>query len=169
MRLSQTSREKRDLERAKLEERYAGKLAVIKSQILRAENKVEVQEAQYSQKKLETAMSIGGTLLGALFGRRTRRRASTAVSRMSRAAKERGDIGRAEEELELKRQKLADIEAELKEKLDALRDPVDPASFELDHMPQRPRKSDIAVSSLRLVWLPFKVGRSGIAEPAYDS
>jgi hypothetical protein len=48
----------------------------------------------------------------------------------------------------------------------ALRDSVDPDALEIQEKPVRPRKSDIQVSRLSLVWRPYLVGSDGIASPA---
>ena len=86
---------------------------------------------------------------------------------VGRTAKERGDIGRAEEQLEAAQQKLADLEAQLEEDLDELEEKLDPANFELEDLSVRPRKSDIQIQRVALVWTPWHVDSSGIAEPIY--
>jgi len=96
-RLSFAVREKRDLQVEKLRKRFTPKLARIQERIRKAEARVEREQDQYKQQKLQSAVSIGSTLLGALFGRRMTSvgnvsRASRAVGRMGRASKERGDI-----------------------------------------------------------------------------
>ena len=78
------------------------KLATLDDKIRRAEQAVERESAQATQQKLQTAVSMGATVLGALFGRKafstsTLGRATTAARGMGRTMKESQDIGRARE------------------------------------------------------------------------
>ena len=63
------------------------------------------EREQYSAKKIDTVISIGASVVGALFGRKLASRtnvgrAATAMRGIGRAADERGDVGRAEERAE---------------------------------------------------------------------
>ncbi|MGH7551242.1 MAG: ATP-binding protein, partial [Gemmatimonadota bacterium] len=79
IRLQQLARERRDAERAKLEEKYGGKAARLEERIRKAEQAVAREEDQARQARLQTAVSIGATVLGTLFGRRGLGRATTAA------------------------------------------------------------------------------------------
>jgi hypothetical protein len=172
VRLSQLARERRDLDLAKLERRFAPKLARIQERIRKAEQKVERERSQYGQEKMQTAISVGATVIGALFGRKlasagTVGRATTAMRGAGRSARERGDIARATQDLEAQRQKLVELERDFETEMDKVRDAVDPDSFELDEKAIRPRKSDLTLSRSALVWTPWRVGEDGIAEPLF--
>ena len=39
--------------------------------------------------------------------------------------------------------------------------------LDLEEVRIRPRKSDISVGAIALVWTPWRVDRSGLAEPAF--
>ena len=171
-RLGQLLREDRDRDVEKIRRRYAPKLARLQDRIRKAEARVQVQQSQYGQQKLSTAVSIGATVLGALFGRKvgsvgTVGRAGTAARSMGRAAKERGDIGRAVEDVESLRQQLAAMEQQFEDDVAGLRDSADPALVDVETVEVRPRKSDIAVVECAVVWAPFRVSAAGIAEPAF--
>jgi hypothetical protein len=171
-RVRELLREERDRQMQTLRDRYAPKLARLQDQIARAEQNVEVQESQYQEKKLQTAVSIGTTLLGALFGRKlissgTVSKASTAARRAGSTARELGDIGRAEEKVEALQQRLAALEAELAEDLDALEQPIDPQQLDIAEGSVPPRKADIAVEELLVVWAPWVVRDGELSEAAY--
>ncbi|MDH3285795.1 MAG: ATP-binding protein, partial [Acidobacteriota bacterium] len=171
-RLAQLMREKRDLEIDKLRKRYAPKLARLQERIRTAEERVDREKSQYRQQKTQTAISIGATVLGALFGRKTLSassvgRATTAMRGASRASRDREDVGRAAENVERLVAQLEELEAEFQEKAAELEQPVDPTELELDSKSIRPRKSDIGVGELKLLWMPWHVGRDGIAVPAF--
>ncbi|MEM7203109.1 MAG: DUF87 domain-containing protein [Planctomycetota bacterium] len=158
-RLTLLAREKRDLAIEKLRRRFAPKLSRLQERIRTAEDRVEREREQYKQKKLDTVVSVGTTLLGALFGRKvasvgTVGRAATTARRASRAAKERGDIGRAEEKVDRLEEQLRDLEAEFADRSTELREGADPANLELDRRDLRPRKSDID-ADVTLVWAPW--------------
>jgi hypothetical protein len=170
-RMRETAREQRDLAVEKLRAKYAPKLARLQDQIRTAEERIERERDQYEHRKLDTAISIGSTVLGALFGRKlgsatTVGRATTAMRGAGRAARERGDIGRAQERHEALLAKLADLEAELEDQLASLQGSYDPESLECEQLEIKPRKSDIAVDRLVLAWTPWHVDADGVAEPA---
>jgi hypothetical protein len=166
VRLSQSLREKRDEAVEALRRKYAPKLATLQDRVARAEDKVQREQAQLSQQKMNTAMSVGAGILGALFGRKalsagTIGRASSAARSASRIGRESQDVARADESLEMVRQRLADLQAESETEIAALA-----ASFEGDAVALRevsvtPRKSDIAVGQVALVWVPWRKDAEG--------
>ena len=170
-RLREALREQRDLAVEKLRRRYASKLARIQDQIARAEQRVEVEEAQYRQKRMQTVISVGATVVGALFGRKMRSvgtvgRAATAMRGAGSAAKEKGDIARAGERVEALQQRLVSLEADLQDDRAALRGPVDTEALAVTEVRVAPRKSDLAVEELAIMWVPWRVTASGGREPA---
>ena len=101
-RLAQGLREFRDGEVAKLRAKHAAKLKSLEDRLRRASDRVEREESQYSQRKLDTAISIGTSVLGAIFGGRSTAttRAGSAARSAGRVFGERGDVARAGESLE---------------------------------------------------------------------
>ena len=69
-RLAHRAREHRDREVARLREDYGRKLARIQDRISRAEERIAQEEGQYRRQRLNTMLSVGETLAGALFGRK---------------------------------------------------------------------------------------------------
>ena len=118
------------------------------------------------------AISIGATLVGALFGRklgsaRNVGRATTAARGVGRAARERGDIKRAEERVEALKEQLAELEARFAEDVTELEVELDPDAFECQELTVAPRKADLDVERLLLAWTPWQIDADGIAEPLY--
>lgn len=70
VRVRDAMHEKRDLELEKLRKPYAPKLKRLEDKIRTAEARLEREKSQYSGQKFQTAISIGATVLGALFGRK---------------------------------------------------------------------------------------------------
>ena len=96
-------------------------------------------------------------------------RATTAARGMGRAARERGDIARAREDLESLQEQLEALEEDFEGELSEVRDQVDADSIDFDEVVVRPRKTDLSVDRLSLVWLPYRVGADGIAQPAFET
>ena len=135
------------------------KLARIDERIRKAEERVEREESQYSQQKMQTAISVGSAVLDAFLGRRkmSRRsmgRATTAMRGAGRASRERDDIRRAEESVDALRGQRAEMEEEFVRATEALRDRFDVDGLEVETVDIAPRKADITVHRLVLAWLP---------------
>jgi hypothetical protein len=170
-RLGLAAREARDLTMAKLRRKYEPKLRTLEDRIRRAEARVERERAQYGHQKTQTAISVGATFLGALFGRKkvsasTIGRATTSMRGAGRAAREKGDIKRALKELEALQQRLADMERDLEGDLDAARSDLAPEALELAEVQIAPRKSDIVVERFGLAWVPWLLDSDGAVTPA---
>ena len=172
-RLAQLLREKRDATRDALGKTYAAKMQTIDDQIRRAEDRVAREGSQATQQKLQTALSVGTTIFGALFG--SRRISATSVSRAATAArsaarigKESGDVDRASESLEVLRQRKAELEAKVKAELDDAAGRFDPESVALREVAVTPRKSDLAIGEVALVWTPWRRGADGFPAPAFE-
>jgi hypothetical protein len=115
---------------------------------------------------MQTAISLGTTVLGAFLGRKaistgTLGRATTTMRDVGRSFDEAGDVQRAAQTLASVKQKHADLEAEFHSELDALEGNSDPSAETLRKVLMRPRKSDISVDSLGLVWMPYWQDESG--------
>lgn len=157
-RLGQVIREQRDAEVEKLRRSYAPKLATVQEQLRKAEARVEAEKSQMGQQAIQTAISIGATVLGALFGRKMMTagnlgRAATAMRGAGRTMRERGDITRAGETVEVIKARLDELQQAFEQEAAKLQQAYDPASLKLESVHIRPRKTDITVTSVGLAWL----------------
>ena len=71
-----------------------------------------------------------------------------------RTVTERSDIGRAEENVETLREKLEQLEQELKAEIEETEDRFDIKQFDLEALPIRPRKGDLKIEKVALLWVP---------------
>ncbi|MEM9188577.1 MAG: DUF87 domain-containing protein [Myxococcota bacterium] len=152
-RVEQVGREERDRRLEKLRRSYAPKLQRIEQRIERAKRKVEKEEQQYSQQKYQTAVSVGATVLSAILGRRGLGSATSAARGAGRAANERGDIAQAKESLADLQAELEELTAEFEAEATALRELSLAAPIEEKEV--RPKKSDIEVVQLAVLWAPY--------------
>jgi hypothetical protein len=153
------AREARDREVEKLKARYAPKVAAASDRIRRAEERLRRETSQYEQQKSQSLISVGATLLGALFGRKAASassvgRATTAARGMSRAAREKEDLASASEALREAQAGLLALEHALQEEVAELGSVPEPEALGLLDVPVKPRKADTLVERVTLVWVP---------------
>jgi hypothetical protein len=167
-RLAQSLREHRDRAVAKLREKHAAKLKSLEDRLQRATDKVEREKSQYAQRKLDTAISIGTSVLGAIFGGRSvaTTRAGSAARSAGRVFSERGDVARAGESAESLAAERDELLKRIEQEAGALADSLDPAAIALEKVRVAPRKSDIAVGRIALAWEPWRAGPDGFPRPA---
>jgi hypothetical protein len=172
-RLALAIREKRDAAVAGLRSKWQAKLLQLSDQIRRAEDRHAREQAQLSQQKMQTAVTIGSSILGALLGRKAISatnvgRIGTAARSATRIGRESEDVTRAGESLEVLRQRLADTQREVETEVARLETMLDPSTLALKPVDVPARKSDIAVGEVALVWAPWRKGADGFPAPAYE-
>ncbi len=167
-RITHALHERRDEAVAGLREKYASKLRTLEDQLRRAEDRVERERAQYSQRKLDTLVSVGSSLLGAILGggRRAASGAGSAARSAGRVFGEKGDVDRATESVEVLRQRRDELLRVVESEVESLRTGLDPASIALTRAAVTPRKSDITIGSIVLAWEPWRNGADGFPQPA---
>jgi hypothetical protein len=171
-RLNHLQHEKRDLAIEKLRKQFSPKLAGLEERLRKAQVRVDREKSQYGQQKVQAAISVGATVLGALFGRKTLStgtvgRATTSMRGFGRTAREREDVARAVQEVEVIRTRLADLERQFQSEAARVQGDFEPEDIVLQEIRIRPRKTDIRMEGLALVWTPWGVSRDGIAEPLF--
>jgi hypothetical protein len=172
-RLALMAREARDTKVAGLRAKLAPKMQQLSDQIRRAEERREREKSQLTQQRMQTAVNIGTTLLGALFGRKALSasnvgRAGSAMRSASRMGQESQDVERAEENIEVLKARLADLEREAQGAAASLETQFDAAGVPLRQVDVPARKSDIAIGEVALVWTPWRTGADGFPAPAYE-
>ncbi len=146
-------RETRDAAVDKLRAKYAPKLAAIEAKQHTAEDRIAREQAQASSATTDSMISVGASVLDALFGgrRATATRVGSAARSVSRTAAQRGDVDRAKATADRLAVDHAELETELA---------TDIASIHAAPVPEirvtqvKPRKGDITVTRLVLAWLP---------------
>ena len=158
IRVQDASRSARDKALAAVSEKYASKQATLAEQLRKAEAAVGRESEQASQQKLQTALSVGATLVGALFGRKmvsagTLGRATTAARGVGRSMKESSDVQRASETADAVRARQKQLEDQIQEETKTIAASFDqPADFE--HVSLQPKRGQVTVQLLALGWDP---------------
>ena len=121
---------------------------------------------------MSAGLSVMQSIAGALFGRKLRNvtnvsRASTAIRRAGSVARESEDVEHAEEAADALTERHEELNAEIEEEVHRIQDRFDPDLMELTDKEIKPRKSDISIERLVLVWLPYEVDDAGNAERVF--
>jgi hypothetical protein len=156
LRVQQAMREDRDRAVEKLRAKYAPKAARLAERAARAQDAVGREHQQVEQQKLQTAVSVGATLLGALMGRKTMSastlgRATTAARSVSRSMKEAQDVARAQEKLVQVQAEQRELQAALDAEIAALSS-SQASSIALETIDIKPKRGAIDVRLVALVW-----------------
>jgi hypothetical protein len=173
IRMAQLAREQRDALADKLRAKYAPKIATLHERVRKAQQALEVQEAQSRQSKVSSALSFGAAVLGGFLGRKVVSagnvgKAASAMKSAGRAMQESGDVKRAEDNLASAQQQLAELEAQFQGEVDALATKLDPATEELHKLTLRPKKTDVRIDALVLAWRPHWADANGNLTPAWE-
>jgi hypothetical protein len=170
IRLSQGGREQRDAQVEKLRQKYAPKIAALEERIRKAQIRVEKEQSQATQQTMNTALSVGASILGAIFGRKLMSttnvtRAAGSMRQAGRIARERQDVADASEGVEALQQQLTDLNAQFTAETEKLQTGLAPDTLALEEVQIAPKKADIAVQQVCLLWQPWIVRMDGAVEP----
>ncbi|OYW17407.1 MAG: hypothetical protein B7Z55_12580, partial [Planctomycetales bacterium 12-60-4] len=149
------------------------KLNTLQERIRKAEQRKEKEQSQASSQTLQAAMQFGTSILGAMFGRKLASstnltRASSTIRSASRAAEQRQDVAQAEETIQSLQQQFADLDAEFAAEVQKIQAGEGGESLVFDEVLVRPKKTDITVTKLALVWTPWIVAADGTASPGWE-
>ncbi|MEZ6014052.1 MAG: DUF87 domain-containing protein [Planctomycetota bacterium] len=165
-RVRQAEVEARDFAVEKLRASYTKKVDAAAERMRKAEEALGREEAELDEKSKTSWISVGASLIDALFSRKKAARgASSAASKRAKVAKEKADVERAERELVVRRQEYQELEAELRAELDAIPPVPTAAEVDVEEVVVHPRKSDIDISELTVVWSPWVISADGATRP----
>jgi hypothetical protein len=153
-------------ERMKVERAFGKKFADVEARIQRAEARLSTQRWQFAARVGRLAWAVVDTAASAI-GRGLPGRKRSLNPAITSAATERGQQSSAQLALDNAIQDRDRLELEYQEKLTALESSFDPVLFQLETIELKPQKSDVEVDEVSLVWLPFRIGAGGDAEPIY--
>jgi hypothetical protein len=158
-RVAHAAREKRDAAIAALRQKYVPKLAALDERIRKAGATIEKEQQQASDQKLSTAMSVGASVLGALFGRKAI--SATNVGRVATAARGVGRIGREAQDVERAKgnaaalvEQRAALNATLEEELQALQHEWNVEADTYLRVVVKPKRGGVMVQLVALAWRP---------------
>ena len=151
--------EKREREVRKVEKQFAGKQQKLQVRLEKELTRLDKEKGDVKARGVDTALSFGVAVFGALFGRKglsvsNATRSARGVRSVGRLMKEKGDVQRIEQEVARTRQELLSLSAELQDALNAIADRFDPAHFPAETFAVTPRRNDIFAVRISLIWEP---------------
>jgi hypothetical protein len=172
VRLQDAASEKRDQAIAKIRKRYASKVTTLENRLMRANQAIEREKQQSTKKKLDTAISFGTAILGAVLGRKrlsssTATKIGSAIKTAGGASKEAADVARAKETAEKVKADLAELSKQCEKEVVDLDTAFDAQSEELDEIVIRAKAADVHVPFVGLVWMPYSADEKGRLKPAW--
>lgn len=153
-RVEAAARSARDDERAKAREMNERKLTKAQARIERLRERLDREREQAASAELDTGLSIGSAVLGAIFGNGTlagnARRATGSAKKARRASSQKTDVRQAEAALAEATRELEAQRATLEADVGAIRGPV----TAIEEVAVRPKRADVQVVRLVLAWVP---------------
>jgi hypothetical protein len=158
IRLQLEARTARDAAIDAVRRKYAPKQAALAERLRRAQQAMDRETQQASDQKVQTAVSVGATLLGALFGRKavsagTLGRATTVARGVGRSMKETSDIKRAAESVESVKAAIAALDGAVAEDVAAVSARID-HDAPLEQVSLAPKRGQIELQFVALAWKP---------------
>lgn len=159
IRLQISSREGRDTQIESLRRKYATKLSNAQEKVRKAEQAVTREQSEASQAKMDTMISVGSAVLGAIFGRGkvgvgTISKVGTAARGAGRIAKQSGDVTRADDNVAKARDDYSVLESELQGQIDKIDSSFDSQNEPIEEVVVKAKVSDITISLMALAWNP---------------
>jgi len=156
------AKEQRDAEVDKLKAKYQEKLATLENKIRLAEQAVEREQEEVKAQDMQTAISVGATVLGAFLGRRrvtstTLGRATTAARAANRSASSRQDVERASENLEALHQRMDEMQQQFQAEAAAVQASLDKAAEAIEVVDVAAKKTNISVDVFAFAWAPYQL------------
>lgn len=157
-RVISTLRERNEEQLANVRQKYAERIDALTAKLKSAQDKVAQRQQKAGWTRIETWISLGATLLGALLGRGitkgTITQTGTSIRRAGRIGMEDQGVTQAEESTQSYQQQISDLHIKLQKEIsDAYASIGDAGGLKIEKVDIHPRKSDISVEKVALVWL----------------
>jgi hypothetical protein len=167
-RLSPLASKKCEEERAKLEAKFASKLADLGGRIKKAEVNVSTQKWQFFA-RIGTMLWVVVDTVASILGKNLPGRRRSLDPAFRSVATERGQQATAQATLDKLLDDKSLLEAERDKTIARLDDQYAADQLLLEELVLKPRKSDVEVDRVSLVWLPYRVDDRGVVEKVYET
>ncbi|MEL6617134.1 MAG: hypothetical protein AAFQ43_15440, partial [Bacteroidota bacterium] len=165
IRLQTLAREARDEKKDALRKKYETKLKSLEKRMRSAEQTIDREQAQATQRKTDTLVRVGTTLLGAFLGRRSARSTMSSVGVTARSAgrmsKENADVARAQQKLADLQGDYADLESKLQDEMDAIDLSINPDTDPLETTEISATQTSMHIAEMALAWVPMRRDADG--------
>ena len=155
VRIAHEAKEKRDSAASKVRDAAAGKVRTLESRIRTAEARLSKEEAESTSAKMQAGFSVLGGLMKAIFGRKAglgRAASGVSVTKATSAYKQHKDVVNAEARIVDLQEELKAIRDTMDEALAEISETFDPLSLKLEKEILKPRRTDVKVDRVALLW-----------------
>jgi hypothetical protein len=146
-------REKRDESIKKIKEQYTKKEMALEDKVRQIEEKITQLKQKASWGIAETLISFLSTIIGALFGRGVTKgtitQTGTSMRRAGRITKENQNVNKASEDSKFYQAQLDELRDQKEKEIAQVNEN---GNYPIETITIRPRKTDIAVEQIALVW-----------------
>ncbi|MDH3330186.1 MAG: DUF87 domain-containing protein [Desulfobulbaceae bacterium] len=159
-RLADILRDRKEAEMKNIEDRFKSRQLALERRLANALDKIEKEKSDVTAKGMDTALSFGIAVFGALFGRKaismsTANRSAQGVRSAGRLMKEKEDVRRAEEEAQRIEADIAALAVEFQEMTAELAGRFSPENFPAENFSIKPRRADIFDVKVFIQWEPM--------------
>ena len=158
-RIIHQAREFRDVAIDKIRDAASKKITMLEARQRTAQGQLSKEKAESSSATLQAGVSLIGGILAAILGRKAGlgsiTRGTSSINKATGAYKQHQDVANAEAKVIAAGAEIESIQAELVEGINKLMDSFDPALLPIETEVIKPKKTDIKVQTIALLWLPF--------------
>ncbi|WP_172201018.1 ATP-binding protein [Campylobacter sp. RM16188] len=157
LRLSDKCNEILEDETAKLTEKFQKEKAKLEDKLNKALLKLDKEQKEVKSKGLEAAISVGASIIGAIFGRNLLSR--TNLGKVASSAKSANKILKERDDVKLSEQTVAEINADIEalmakfeEEAGKLKEKNDVKNIDINEIEISPKNSDIYDEKVVILW-----------------
>lgn len=159
MRLADELRQRKGEAVRRIEQQYQAKRQTLENRLEKAQVRIEREKGDVRTRGMDTALSFGVAVFGALFGRKavsvtTASRSAQGMRSAGRLMKEKEEVRRAEEEVLKIEEAIAGLAEEMQAAIAEAADRFSPAGYPVESFALKPRRSDIFDVRVYLQWEP---------------
>lgn len=167
IRVKQEARRIRDEKMEDFQVKSQTKLKRLEEKVRKQEQAVEREMDQAKKSKVDTAVSFGSALIDGLLGRKilgrtTINKVASTARAANRSNQQNSDVSRAQASLETYQADFDAFQIEMEESLREIEDSYTDIEGKTVVDRLRPKKSDITIRTLCVLWLPYRKTEEGI-------
>ena len=154
VRISQQARVARDQAMESLKDSLGRKIQALEGRLRTAELQLEREKAEATSANLNAGVSVLGGILKAVFGRKVGLGGTTSgsITKTTSAYKQHRDVANAQDKIQGIAGERQAIEREMQDGLAEIERNYDASSIQLEKETLKPRKTDVVVERVGLVW-----------------
>ena len=135
-------------------QKYGAKKATLDERIRRAQQAVDREAEQARGAQVQTAISLGSSILSAVLGRKSVSGATSVLRGVGRSVDQQGDTGRAKDTVGALQAQQQELDQQFQADTQDLDRTFDPLTEPLETQAVRPKKADIDVRLVALAFAP---------------